>query len=102
MIPNAMPMDPNYGMLGYGNNGYGYSYPQPMANEPLSDFYGQYQQVPNMARSDIMAAPEEEQASEEGAAEEDQPEEIEPVTLPAETEIGNRTEKQDETQVKYS
>lgn len=98
MIPNAIPMDPNYGMLGYGNNGYGYSNPQPMANEPLSDFYGQYQQMPNMARSDIMAAPEEEQASEEGAAQEDQPEEIEPVTLPAEAEIGNMTEKQDDKQ----
>lgn len=106
MIPNAMPalnpMDPNYpnyGMLGYGNNGYAYDYPQPVANEPLADFYSQYQQQPNMARSEIMQEPEEGQQAEEGAAQDDQPQEIQPVNLPTETKNVTETEKQEDKQV---
>ena len=106
MIPNTTPgfnpMDPNYGMLGYGNNGYAYNYPQaPTLNEPLADFYGQYQQQPNMARSDIMATPGEEppQSDDEGAAQAEQPEEIQPVTSPAD-ETKNATAVETEKQVK--
>ena len=106
MIPNTTPvfnpMDPNYGMLGYGNNGYAYNYPQaPALNEPLADFYGQYQQQPNMARSDIMATPGEEppQSDDEGAAQAEQPEEIQPVTSPAD-EAKNATAIETEKQVK--
>lgn len=88
MIPNMMQdpnmmMAPNNGMMGFGNNGYAYNYPQPIGNEPLADFYGQYQQQPNFARSDIMATPEEEaevqQNEDEGAAQDEQPEQIQPI-----------------------
>lgn len=88
MIPNMMQapnmmMFPNNGMMGYGNNGYAYNYPQPAGNQPLADFYSQYQQQPNMARSEIMATPEEEaeeqQNEVEGAAQDEQPEEIQPI-----------------------
>jgi len=89
MIPNMMQypnmmMAPNNGMMGFVNNGYAYNYPQPTGNEPLADFYGQYQQQPNFARSGIMATPEEEEAEiqqndDEGAAQDEQPEEIQPI-----------------------
>ena len=94
-------MDPNYGMLGYGNNGYAYNYPQyPVPNEPLADFYSQYQQEPNMARSGIMQTPEEEQQSDDqGAARDEQPEEIQPAAPPAEAENATETEKQEQKQV---
>ena len=87
MIPNMMQypnmmMAPNNGMMGF-NNGYAYNYPQPTGNEPLADFYGQYQQQPNFARSGIMATPEEEaevqQNGDEEAAQDEQPEEIQPI-----------------------
>lgn len=102
IIPNAMPvlnpMDPNYGMLGYGNNGYAYNYPQnPPANEPLADFYSQYQHETNMARSGIMEPQQEEpqqQSDDEGAAQDEQPEEIQPVA-PPQTETGNATKTED-------
>ncbi|XP_074615208.1 uncharacterized protein LOC141874734 isoform X6 [Acropora palmata] len=101
MIPNAMPalnpMAPNYGMLGYGGNGYAYNYPQPVPNEPLANFYSQYQQGPNVARSDIFGATQDEPQSEEGAAQDEQPEEIQPVTLPAEnaTKQEKKEDKED-------
>lgn len=88
MIPNMMQypnmmMAPNNGLMGFGNNGYAYNYPQPTGNEPLADFYGQYQQQPNFARSGMMSAPEEEaevqQNDDEGAAQDEQPEEIQPI-----------------------
>ena len=101
MIPNAMPalnpMAPNYGMLGYGGNGYAYNYPQPVPNEPLANFYSQYQQGPNVARSDIFGATQDEPQSEEGAAQDEQPEEIQPVTLPAEN--ATKPEKQEDKEV---
>ncbi|XP_067038773.1 uncharacterized protein [Acropora muricata] len=102
MIPNAMPalnpMAPNYGMLGYGGNGYAYNYPQPVPNEPLANFYSQYQQGPNVARSDIFGATQDEPQSEEGAAQDEQPEEIQPVTLPAEN--ATKPEKQEDKEDK--
>ena len=87
MVPNPMQdtnimMAPNYGMMGYGNNGYAYNFPQQVGNEPLADFYAQYQQQPNFARSGIMASPEEQaeeqQSEDEGAAQADQSEAIQP------------------------
>ena len=79
MIPNMMQypnmmMAPNNGMMGFGNNGYAYNYPQPAGNEPLADFYGQYQQQPNFARSGILATPED-----EVEVQDEQPEEIQPI-----------------------
>lgn len=94
MIPNMMQypnmmMAPNNGMMGFGNNGYAYNYPQPVGNEPLSDFYGQYQQQPNFARSGIMSTPEEQaevqQNEDEGAAQDEQPEEIQPIQQASES-----------------
>ncbi|XP_027047022.1 uncharacterized protein LOC113674731 isoform X3 [Pocillopora damicornis] len=87
MVPNPMQdtnmmMAPNYGIMGYGNNGYAYNFPQQVGNEPLADFYAQYQQQPNFARSGIMASPEEQaeeqQSEDEGAAQADQSEAIQP------------------------
>lgn len=94
--PNMMMMAPNNGMMGYGNNGYAYNYPQPAGSDPLAAFYSQFQQQPNVARSDIMATPEEEaeeqQNEDEGAAQDEQPEEIQPVQIAPVQEQENVTE----------
>lgn len=114
MIPNMMQypnmmMAPNNGMMGFVNNGYAYNYPQPTGNEPLADFYGQYQQQPNFARSGIMATPEEEeteiqQNDDEGAAQDEQPEEIQPIQQENEPakqqDNATETAKEIENQVK--
>ena len=110
MIPNMMQypnmmMAPNNGMLGLGNNGY--AYPQPTGNEPLADFYGQYQQQTNFARSGIMTTLEEEgeaevqQNDDEGAAQDEQPEEIQPIKQENEPveQQDNATETAKENQV---
>lgn len=103
MIPSPMPalnpMAPNFGMLGYGDNEYAYNYPQPMPNQPLADFYSQYQQEANVARSDIFGATQDDQQIEEGAAQEEQPEEIQPVTSPVLAENATEAKKEDEKQV---
>lgn len=104
MIPNTM-QDPNMmmanGMMGYGGNGYAYNYPQPAGNAPLADFYNQqYLQQPNMARSEIMASPEEEQQNEdEGAAQDEQPEEIQPIQQEPAQEQENVTETAQEVEI---
>lgn len=108
MVPNPMQdpnmmMAPNYGMMGYGNNGYAYNFPQPAGNEPLADFYGQYQQQPNFGRSDIMETPEEQadeqQSEDEGAA---QAEDIQPIQQEQQqqniTEAKNQVEKKNKKQ----
>ena len=98
MIPNGVAS--NYGMIGYGNNGYAYNNPSPAENEPLADFYNQYQQEPNFARSEIMVSPEEpeeddQQNEDEGAAQaqDEQPQEIQPVPLPTER-VNDHVEQQ--------
>ncbi|XP_022799604.1 uncharacterized protein LOC111337536 isoform X3 [Stylophora pistillata] len=103
MVPNPiqdpnMMMAPNYGMMGLGNNGYAYNFPQQVGNEPLADFYAQYQQQPNFARSDVMASPEEQeeepQNEDEGAAQADQSETTQPENE-QQQENTTEAEKQD-------
>ncbi|XP_078359625.1 uncharacterized protein LOC144644082 isoform X4 [Oculina patagonica] len=104
--PNMMMMAPNNGMMGYGNNGYAYNYPQPAGSDPLAAFYGQFQQQPNVARSDIMATPEEEaeqqQNEDEGAAQDEQPEEIQPVQIAPALQQENVTETAKEDKAEAS